>query len=308
MMPSNDRALALAEGYLSRGAASQALELVKLFLARNPEHARAHALLARALIHQRRWHAAQHEASLALSLAPEDAYCHSVMAAAFVTRRNLGAARDHVEQAIALEPDNASLLVQRAHIELVDGRIARALASAHEALSLDPDDPDVLCCCADTELAAGNLAAAREAAERALRAVPEHTDSLVAMGNVLLLSGDVAGAREHALWALNSAPDNDGALRLLVAVKTRQSWGLGLWWRANAWLARSPGRAILVLVGAFLVQRALTIRAIYENQPMTKEIVSFAWLGLCIYSWVAPALFQRALKRELKEVRLRSDF
>ena len=107
---------------------------------------------------------------------------------------------------------------------------------------------------------------------------------------------------------LQSAPDHDGALRLLVDVKIRQNLFLGIWWRINAWLTRTTTRAIAVLTGAYLVQRALGIWAASGGRTMTAEIISVAWLAICVYSWIAPALHARALKKELEEIRLKTDF
>ena len=38
------------------------------------------------------------------------------------------------------------------------------------------------------------------------------------------------------------------------------------------------------------------------------ELVGYAWLALCVYSWVAPGIFKQMLVRELNAVRLREDF
>ena len=128
------------------------------------------------------------------------------------------------------------------------------------------------------------------------------------MGELLLRRGELAEAREHAIVVLASSPDHEGALRLLVNIKARKSWFLGFWWRLNAWLTLRPGRAIFVLVLAYLVQRALVTWTRIEGHPMTSSIVSYAWLGLCIYSWVAPGVYRRALQKELEQVTLRPDF
>ncbi|MFZ5896179.1 MAG: tetratricopeptide repeat protein [Myxococcota bacterium] len=307
-MADDDLEITLASNYLMHGAAANAIEVLKRLLSREPEHAVAHSLLAQALLKQRRLHAALHEAELGLSLEPENALCHRVMAGVYVGHNQIAKAREHARQALELSPQDASTNIQLSAIELLDDQTARALEYANAARSLAPDDPDAISSVAQAELGAGNLAAAEAAAHDALELDPEHADSLVTMGELLLRRGDVSGAREHAVAVLYTAPDHDGALRLLVAIKTRQNWFLGLWWRTNAWLTLRPGRAIFVLVLAYLLQRLLVTWTRIEGHRMTSEIVALGWLGLCIYSWVAPGFYRRALEKELEVVKLRADF
>jgi hypothetical protein len=65
---------------------------------------------------------------------------------------------------------------------------------------------------------------------------------------------------------------------------------------------------VLLLVGAFLLQRTLTIWAGINDYPMTQSIVAFGWLGVCIYSWVAPGVYRRMLAKELDTLKLADDF
>lgn len=307
-MVDDDLEITLARNYLARGASGNAVSALKRLLSREPEHAIGHALLADALLQQHRLHAALHEAELGLSLSPEEPLCHRVLAAVHVAHRSLHKAREHAQAARQLAPDDAYVLMQLASIELLDDRAANALAYATEARSMLPDDADAVACVAQAELASGNVTAAEATVREALELFPEHADALITMGEILLRRGDVQQAREHAIAVLYSAPDHEGAMRLLVNIKTRQSLFLGLWWRLNAWLTLRPGRAIFVLVIAYLAQRALVTWSRIEGYRMTADIVAYAWLGLCIYSWVAPGFYRRALQKELEQVKLRPDF
>jgi hypothetical protein len=38
------------------------------------------------------------------------------------------------------------------------------------------------------------------------------------------------------------------------------------------------------------------------------ELASNLWLGVCVYTWVAPGIFRKMLEKELRQVRLRDDF
>ncbi|XXY46877.1 hypothetical protein WME91_43440 [Sorangium sp. So ce269] len=76
------------------------------------------------------------------------------------------------------------------------------------------------------------------AGRAALKAEPEHADALILIGDVLLRRGDASGAREHAVWAIRTDVRDPDALRLLAAIKARESLLLGLWFRVSSVLAR----------------------------------------------------------------------
>ena len=129
------------------------------------------------------------------------------------------------------------------------------------------------------------------------------------MGRILLHHGKVEEAREHAIWALRSDPSSRGALHLMAAVKARSSFWLGLWWRYSTWMgALGDGRAILVLLAAYVLYRFGVITAQHVGRQNLAEYLSLLWLGIVAYTWFGPMLFRRSLEKELKTVQLREDF
>jgi hypothetical protein len=108
---------------------------------------------------------------------------------------------------------------------------------------------------------------------------------------------------------LRSDPTDENSLVLLASIKARQSWLLGAWWRFSAWLGgQGDGRTVLVLLGAYLAQRTATIFARTNGHSMTADLIGYAWLALCVYSWVGPGLFRKAIDRELEKVELEAGF
>jgi hypothetical protein len=83
---------------------------------------------------------------------------------------------------------------------------------------------------------------------------------------------------------------------------------LGLWFRANAMLSDLGPSAMLVLLAAYVGQRLATL--VLEDFGLSRAagLVSFVWVGICVYSWVAPGVFRRMLDKELETVRLDPDF
>ena len=95
----------------------------------------------------------------------------------------------------------------------------------------------------------------------------------------------------------------------MAGIKARRSPLLGLWWRYSTWMGElGSRRAILLLLAAFAGQRFAGIYAKANELTMTADIIQWTWLALCVYTWVGPALFTRAVKKELAEVRLADTF
>jgi hypothetical protein len=125
---------------------------------------------------------------------------------------------------------------------------------------------------------------------------------------VHLARGEIDAARDHALWALRNG-EQRSALGLLAAIKARQSFLLGVWWRYSVWLsALAEGRIAAVLVVSFLAYRVATVFAQQHASKQIADLVNYAWYGMCAYSWFGPSLFQRSLRRELDQIKLRADF
>src|SRR5690606_30975962 len=129
------------------------------------------------------------------------------------------------------------------------------------------------------------------------------------MGSVLLRRGAIADAREHAVWALGNAPHREAPMHLLTAIKARQSWWLGLWWRWSAWMGTlGDGRAIVVLLAAYVAYRFATATAIHYGHQDAAGLINVVWLLIVAYSWFGPTFFRRAMRREMQKVELDPRF
>jgi tetratricopeptide (TPR) repeat protein len=294
---------------LEWGAVHRAIESLKRALGVEPDSAEAHAVLSLALLSSKRLHAARHEASIALTLEPEAPGGHFALGRVLIAMRKFGEARKHLDHARDLDPTNSHVVHAIALIEQLAGNHEKRLALLEEALALDPEDETVLCALGDYHLEARELGKAEQFARAVLEGAPEHVDGLVLMGRIHLLRGAVEDARQHAIWALRSDASDSGALHLLASIKARKSPLLGVWWRMMVWLGSfGDGRAILILLGAFVLQRFGSLYTHQNGMPTANSLISFGWLGLCVYSWVGPALFQRKIQEELQSVELDANF
>ena len=95
----------------------------------------------------------------------------------------------------------------------------------------------------------------------------------------------------------------------MAAIKAKTNWFLGLWWRYSTWtLEAGTRRAVVVLLFAFVAYRVARQWLFDAGNPQAAGLVSLAWIGICVYTWVGPGLFQRELQKELGKIRLRDDF
>ncbi|MBL0220780.1 MAG: tetratricopeptide repeat protein [Myxococcales bacterium] len=286
-----------------------AIELVQKALAIDPDHARAHAALAFALLAARRLPGAGIEIRTALALEGNDGYIHYVAGAVLMAERKLDDAWAHV--LIALDEDNADATthVLGATIQVLKGDNGRAKELLTEALELEATHTGALTELARLELDLGELEGAAEHIALALKSDAADRDAHVVAGFVELAKGHAAAAEDHARFVLNQDATDEGGLRLFTAVKARRSKLLGVWWRWNTWISmRDDHRQIAVLIGTFVLMRVLIIVTDELGYDLISRALSYLWLGFCAYTWFAPELFRQWLKSELGTVKLDPDY
>ncbi len=296
------------ESRLDRGDPLGAIELLRRFLAHAPDHAAAHAFLAHALVDARRLHAAELEEETALAAQPELGLAHVAMGRVLLARRRWKKAEEHLTTALELDPSDTSAYRTLAALHVAAGRDARAIELLEKAREQEPDDPALLAQLAERHLAAGRVGEAERLARDSIaeRVTPA---AIEVLGHVALRRGDTEGARQHVAWILHDYPMHEDALHLLAAIKARESWLLGLWWRWSTWMqGLGDGRSIGVLVGAFALYRTATILMEGTANASLIPLVQIGWYAAVIYTWVGPGLFQRMLDKELAKVALKPEF
>jgi tetratricopeptide (TPR) repeat protein len=228
---------------------------------------------------------------------------------ALIASRKLREARKHLSLAHDLEPESSMRALELAHVHDLLGEQSERIALVKLARELEPDSPDAIVADGEIELERGNADAARQRAREALELEPEETDALVLMGRCELRSGNLDGAREHVRWALSNSPQDTGALHLLAGIKARENPLLGVWWRYNTWMnERGTGMAIFLLVGAYVVYGVSTQVLADLGAARASQAIHYGWLGFCVYTWFAPGLFLRAVRKEIGQVRLSEHF
>ncbi|HET7505058.1 MAG TPA: tetratricopeptide repeat protein [Kofleriaceae bacterium] len=285
-----------------------ATQLAQRALALDPDHAVAHATLARVLLDARRLAAAGLEVRTALGLDGNDPYIHRVAAAVLTAERKLDDAWQHCLIAMQSGPEPAAYVLG-ATIRKLAGDRGQARELLLEALALEAADTDALTQLAQLALEAGDLEDAVRQIVAALESDPSDVAAHVVAGRIDLARGDLPGAEQHARFVLGADATDRGGLALWSAIQVRRSWLLGMWWRWNAWLTLgSERRRLGILLGEFVLVQIAIILADERDLDGVARALRLAWLGLCAYTWFAPALFRRMVARTLATVRLDPDY
>jgi len=295
--------LGLARQQLTRGDVRGAIEILRRMLGEMPDSASGHALLAICLVQQKRLAAAEHEAREALALEPESALGRMSLAGVHLARHRARQAEALYREVLAESQEPIALRGLAQSLEQ-QGRKKEARAALDEALALEPEDVDTLVLRGELAWRERRFADAEADAAEALTLEPEHAEALILRGHLLLRRGKIEEAREHALWALRSDATSRTALVLLAAVKARQSWWLGLWWRFNTFATGSQARIMTILLGLWVAARVAEQIASLLQASGAATGISTIWLAFCAYTWVAPGMFRRMVERELEPVHL----
>ena len=286
-----------------------ATELAQRALSLDPDHAVGHAALAAILLDARRLAAAGIEVRAALALDSEDPYIHRVAAAVLIAERKLDDAWAHCLIALQDAEPAPAAHVLGARVKKLQGDRAQARELLLEALALDAAYTDALTELAQLALDAGERDEAARFATLALESDPSDHAAHVLAGSVDLARGDVASAEDHARFVLRNDATSLTALELWTAIQARRSRLLGAWWRWNTWMTQGDDRRrIAVLMGSFVLAQIAVIVTDELGLEGLSRALALGWLGLCAYTWFAPALFHRMVARTLRTVELDPEF
>ncbi|MFI0366743.1 tetratricopeptide repeat protein [Actinomadura sp. 1N219] len=161
---------------------------------------------------------AEREARAVLAREPEHAGAHMIVALAMSAQGAYAEALDEADRAIALSPGAWMGHWVRGVVLSRAGRRDEALRAFKDAQACDAEQPDVYERLAHGHYAVREYRLAAQAAAAGLRLAPENGDLAKIMSLALVETGDPAGAREHAARAVRLAPESASAHRTYGAV------------------------------------------------------------------------------------------
>jgi len=271
---------------------------LRQLLAKDPDDAQAHALLAFSLVQQDKLDEAESSARQAIQLAPDQPYCHYCMGVVKLQKDDLASARQAVEEAIRLDPEDSDYHGLHAMIFLRAQRWQEALEAANEGLTHDPTHQGCLNHRAMALVKLNRHDEARQTIGQALQRNPENEQTHANLGWTYLHKGQHQKALEHFSEALRLDPNYDYARHGLVeALKARYflyRWLL----RFFLWMSRlSPGVRGGLIIGAYVLVRVLqgVARQHPEVAPFILPIVSFYGIFVLL-TWIIDPLFNLALQ------------
>jgi len=299
-----DQLVRAAERELRAGEWKAAVELLRRALNLDEAHARAHALLALALLVPGRTAGAEAEARRALQL-DGSPYSHYVMAAALFARERPGDAWApcHVALGGGLDRETEiAIHVLGAQIRNARGERDEARDLLDRAIHLAPTRLATRVAAARFELVSGRVDVAALHVGEALRASGTDVAANVIAGEIALRNDNVADADRHVQLALLQDSLDRDALRLWALIKSRKQRAIGWSWRALVWAAtRDDRQQTGLLVGSFLVLQLLSILANAAGVSVQNKLV-WIWLGFLVAMYWGPAGLQKVLEAELERV------
>ena len=268
-----------------------------------------HTLLADCLLSQKRLIGAEYELNVAQGLDPNTPYVYLVRGRLQLLQGKFDPAISSVREALALDPEYVEALLLEAQLLQLKEQPEEALTKLKRAAALAPSELNVIVALGDYHLARGDAKQALELARDAMRSDAGSDDANVLMGQAYLAMGETHEADMHARYAISQNPDNSSALRLLVNVRMRENWFVGLWWRFNNSIQHlTNAQQGLVLILAFLLFQLAAQICRDLGFTILGNAMSYAWLLIVAYSWVGLPIYQRALKKMLSEFRFNPKF
>ncbi|WGZ94780.1 MAG: tetratricopeptide repeat protein [Candidatus Thiothrix putei] len=291
------------------GRYPQAIDVLKELLTHDPNHAGYHGLLAASLLAQKRLYAAEYEIGIALQQEPHNPYLLLIKARITLFNNALTNAMACCDDALRINPELVDALLLKGDLYNLMDKREQQLSCIQQALALDPDSVKTLTAMGEYYHATGQMEQALATAQSALAASPENADANILMGNIQLARGNSEEASDHARFAILQNPESREALTLLSNIKARSNWFLGLWWRLNSKMSTlSNLQTGLVLIIAYLVFNLLSLILRDFGFVQVSRVVSFAWMALAIYSWVALPIYYKQLKKELEKFQFNRDY
>jgi len=280
-LPSPDAFVRQALIFRQAGENEKAIKLLEQALAASPEHLDAQIQLGAIYIDLGKTSQARQLLRGAARSAPSSPIVRRLLALAHLQSGDFISAMQEAEEAVRLGSDDGINQTILGRVLERRQNWAAAEAALRRGAELMPHASYTLVHLGYFLIHRRRFAEAAPVAEDAGRAAPSDFGVLLLRGNVALQLGKADEAKDFALWALSQRPSHREAIRLLVSVKTRQSWWLGLWWRMNSnfWLR------LLVVVASI---------------PLN------LWFVTPIYLIAGRFIFERMIANELKTVKLKS--
>jgi tetratricopeptide (TPR) repeat protein len=280
--------LTLARHYLSIDRPAQALEVLDRLGGAILESAEAWRIRGEALLELDRTADGVAALQRGLALEPEDVPLLQLLSRAERDGGDLAAAERTILSALRLAPEEPSLLCDYAWLVALGGQFDKADRLVAEAARLDPDHPALTAARYRMAQLRGSAREQVAGARELLAHAPDASWAHAAHGVAKLAAGDARGGQESLGEAASLDP------RIVERMRgTYEQAQLAAHWsmRPVAWVGRIGAAPVWAgAVGTIVVLNAL-------GQRSLAGIFGAAYLVFCVYTWTAPAIARRAIRR-----------
>lgn len=297
-----ERLAQLGQQQLQAGNAEAAVELLRKAISLEPNVGRYHGLMALALIDLKRYHAAEHEAKLALQLEP-DLFALLALGLSQLAVGRYESAVQLLLQCLREEPDNPTILASLASAYLGLRRYRDSEMAAQRALSIEPQNPLATQALAYSLWYQGRYAEAESLALQGLAQNPEDDIMHTIKGLAELRRKNSGAAIAHSLNALAVNPDNTDAKRLLLLAYAQQRLWMRPVVRLALWCARFTAFTRTAIgIGTYTLVNLLThaLQSHSTHAPHLQVLASClvgVYVLAMVYLIAAPRIFNAMVGR-----------
>lgn len=141
---SNAKALARAERVVREGDFEEAEKLYRDLVAKEPRDAAARLGLSRALLKQRKHLEAYDHAARVIAREPESARAHALLGSALLGSGDFRLSVEEFRTALSFKDDEALAIAGLAMVDFYENRLSQSLAGLRRAASIDAGEPDYI--------------------------------------------------------------------------------------------------------------------------------------------------------------------
>ena len=287
-----------AQLLISQGRYDMAEQEIGQILAKDPNDAIAHLLLALCFKLTKRYKEATTEAQRSIQLQPDNPRCHLILSSISLLRNRYDEAEASALEALRLDPYDEDVYTELSKIHLELKNFDKSLEFAEKGLEIDPDNSPCLSLRSFALERLGKTDVAVEASRESLSRNPDDSYAHASHGWALLTDGKHKEAQESFREALRLDPTNDFAKQGMIKAMNANNL---LFRMILAWynFMGRMGNKIqwIIVLGLFFGNRILgQLAATYPAiQPFIYPLI-FLYVAFCVTTWIANPVFNTFLR------------
>lgn len=242
---------------------------------------------AAALLQLDRYDDCVEAAKAGLSVDPEHIHLLDVLAAARMGTADLAGAEDAILTALRIDAEDPDLLTRYAHVVARAGQMEKAEKLVARALTIDPENHYALQMDALLATASADSRAIIARSHALLRHSPENPLGHRLLGATHIDEGRFDQASDAFSEAVRLDPSHHETAESAREARLYRHW---LLWPLRPALRMGAGPLWIAAVATILLLRNLKL----DSAALW---FSLAWVVYCLYTWIAPSVVRRLVRR-----------